>query len=117
MIGPLLRALISMYGPTIAKTVISAVKKTLDSNFYSEAGHDPIRDFQELLTKGQQATARRMTVEEAKNVLNVQKLSKEEVNRQFEKLYLLNDPTKGGSFYLQCKLMGAKDILLENTKK
>jgi mitochondrial import inner membrane translocase subunit TIM16 len=55
-----------------------------------------------------------MSLSEAKMILSVQKLNAAEINSQFDRLYKLNDPAKGGSFYLQCKLMGAKETLLKS---
>ena len=115
MIGPLIRALISMYGPSIMKTVVAAAKKTLDSNIYIEAGHNPARDFKEFLNPGAE-TSRKMSINEAKLVLGVQKGTAKEVEESYEKLFKLNDPAKGGSFYLQCKLMGAKETLAKKSK-
>jgi mitochondrial import inner membrane translocase subunit TIM16 len=57
-----------------------------------------------------------MTMQEAKMLLGVSKVTESEVNAQYEKLFKMNDPAKGGSFYLQCKLMGAKEALLQKKK-
>ena len=103
-----------MYGPTLAKTLVTAIRKTLQSKKYLEAGHDPARDFQELLKPVQ---SRKMTMQEAKLVLGVTRTSAHEVNAQYEKLFKMNDPTKGGSFYLQCKLMGAKETIIDSNKQ
>ena len=40
----------------------------------------------------------------------------EQIEERCEKLTKINDPAKGGSFYLQCKVMGAKEVLLEQLK-
>jgi hypothetical protein len=58
-----------------------------------------------------------MTPGEALQVLQVETgYTAEQVEERYEKLTKINDPTKGGSFYLQCKVMGAKDVLLEQLK-
>ena len=54
-----------------------------------------------------------MQTSEAMEVLNIQKLdlSNEVVLERFKKMYDLNDPIKGGSFYLQSKIFRAKEAL------
>mmetsp|Transcript_22687 Transcript_22687/g.22445 ORF Transcript_22687/g.22445 Transcript_22687/m.22445 type:complete len:120 (-) Transcript_22687:13-372(-) len=41
----------------------------------------------------------------------------EQVEERFKKLLNTNDPAKGGSFYLQCKIQGAKNTLLEELER
>lgn len=79
-----------------------------------EAGHNPAQDLKKFVTPDK--NIRKMTVSEAKLILEVDKVSDEEIEKQFQKFYMINDPVKGGSFYLQCKAIGAKEIL-KNTKK
>lgn len=50
-----------------------------------------------------------ITLEEAQQILNVDKLEPEEVQKKYEHLFNLNDKTKGGSFYLQSKVFRAKE--------
>ncbi|XP_033116229.1 mitochondrial import inner membrane translocase subunit tim16-B-like [Anneissia japonica] len=52
-----------------------------------------------------------MTTEEAQKILNVSKLDEEAVNKQYEHLFKVNDKAKGGSFYLQSKVVRAKERL------
>eukprot|EP01092_Planopodium_desertum_P011326 TRINITY_DN51584_c0_g3_i1.p1 TRINITY_DN51584_c0_g3~~TRINITY_DN51584_c0_g3_i1.p1 ORF type:complete len:116 (+),score=13.94 TRINITY_DN51584_c0_g3_i1:44-391(+) len=57
---------------------------------------------------------RTMTVEEAKKILNIEKLSPdvmETIGKNYEHLYNANDPKLGGSFYLQSKVAVAKQAL------
>jgi mitochondrial import inner membrane translocase subunit TIM16 len=56
----------------------------------------------------------KMQTQEALDVLNIQKadMSKDTVKEAFEKFYKLNDPAKGGSFYLQSKFYRANEALL-----
>ena len=58
-----------------------------------------------------------MTPGEALQVLQVETgYTAEQVEERYEKLVKINDPSKGGSFYLQCKVMGAKGVLLDQLK-
>ncbi|CAG9320139.1 PAM16 [Blepharisma stoltei] len=41
----------------------------------------------------------------------------EQVEERFKRLLNTNDPAKGGSFYLQCKIQGARNTLLEELEK
>lgn len=54
-----------------------------------------------------------MTVDEAKQILNVKELDPETVNKNFEYLFDINDKNKGGSFYLQSKVFRAKERIDE----
>ena len=58
-----------------------------------------------------------MSKEEALRVIEVpQNFTEVEVQERFQHLFQINDPAKGGSFYLQCKFMGARDVLLAKYK-
>lgn len=63
---------------------------------------------------GRAALGSRMTLDEACRILNVQAPTKgsanaEEVAERFKRLFDANDPKKGGSFYLQSKVVRAKE--------
>ena len=50
-----------------------------------------------------------LTVDEAKEILNVSELKPEEIEKNFEHLFSVNDKAKGGSFYLQSKVSSETD--------
>lgn len=50
-----------------------------------------------------------ITLEEAKQILHVNELNKTEVNERYEHLFQINDKSKGGSFYIQSKVVRAKE--------
>ncbi|KAI9823065.1 MAG: mitochondrial import inner membrane translocase subunit TIM16 [Thelocarpon impressellum] len=55
-----------------------------------------------------------LTLEEACKILNVKppqggKANMEDVTARFKKLFDINDPQKGGSFYLQSKVLRARE--------
>ena len=52
-----------------------------------------------------------MTVEEAKQILNIEKIGLEEIDNNYKHLFDQNDRAKGGSFYLQSKVVRAKERL------
>lgn len=57
-----------------------------------------------------------MTLEEAVKILNVKppqggKADVEEITERFKRLFDANDPQKGGSFYLQSKILRARERL------
>lgn len=57
-----------------------------------------------------------MTTQEACQILNVKEPNPtpedlEEVRSRFKKLFDVNDPEKGGSFYLQSKILRARERL------
>ena len=51
-----------------------------------------------------------MTLDEAKQILNVDKLTPEEVEAQYKHLFEANDKAKGGSFYIQSKVRKSCNI-------
>ena len=46
-----------------------------------------------------------MTVDEAKMILNVEKIDAEAIKKNYEHLFEVNDKSKGGSLYLQSKVL------------
>lgn len=50
-----------------------------------------------------------VTLEEAMQILNLDKLDREKIQKNYEHLFSVNDKTKGGSFYLQSKIVRAKE--------
>lgn len=50
-----------------------------------------------------------LTLEEAMQILNLEKLDPEAVNKNYNHLFTANDKVKGGSFYLQSKIVRAKE--------
>lgn len=57
-----------------------------------------------------------ITLEEAMQILNVNKLDPEEVKKSYEHLFAVNDKAKGGSFYLQSKVFRAKERIDKELK-
>ncbi|KAJ4423077.1 mitochondrial import inner membrane translocase subunit TIM16 [Gnomoniopsis sp. IMI 355080] len=65
-------------------------------------------------TSGRASLAGGMTLQEAVNILNVKppkggQADMEEVMDRFKRLFDANDPKKGGSFYLQSKILRARE--------
>ncbi|KAJ7989316.1 hypothetical protein DPEC_G00303280 [Dallia pectoralis] len=54
-----------------------------------------------------------MSLQEAQQILNVSTLSPEEIHEKYEHLFKVNDKTVGGSYYLQSKVVRAKERLEE----
>ncbi|CAD0204922.1 unnamed protein product [Chrysodeixis includens] len=50
-----------------------------------------------------------LTLEEAMQILNLDKLEPEKINKNFDHLFTVNDKSKGGTFYLQSKIVRAKE--------
>uniref|UniRef100_A0A8C4T1T6 Presequence translocase associated motor 16 n=1 Tax=Erpetoichthys calabaricus TaxID=27687 RepID=A0A8C4T1T6_ERPCA len=57
-----------------------------------------------------------MTLQEAKQILNVSKLTPEEIEKNYEHLFKANDKSVGGSFYVQSKVVRAKERLDEELR-
>uniref|UniRef100_UPI00398E4237 mitochondrial import inner membrane translocase subunit tim16 n=1 Tax=Pristiophorus japonicus TaxID=55135 RepID=UPI00398E4237 len=54
-----------------------------------------------------------LSLQEAQQILNVAKLSSEDIQKNYEHLFKVNDKSVGGSFYLQSKVVRAKERLDE----
>ncbi|XP_014253845.1 mitochondrial import inner membrane translocase subunit TIM16 [Cimex lectularius] len=54
-----------------------------------------------------------ITLEEAKQILNIEKLDPEEIQKKYQHLFSVNEKTKGGSLYLQSKVFRAKERIDE----
>lgn len=54
-----------------------------------------------------------ITVEESLKILNVEKMDPDKIKVNYEHLFNVNDKSKGGSFYLQSKVVRAKERLDE----
>ncbi|KAE8579100.1 hypothetical protein XENTR_v10023907 [Xenopus tropicalis] len=52
-----------------------------------------------------------ISLQEAQQILNVSKLTPEEIQKNYEHLFKVNDKEVGGSFYLQSKVVRAKERL------
>lgn len=52
-----------------------------------------------------------LTIEEAMQILNIDKIDPEKVKSNYEHLFNANEKAKGGSFYLQSKIVRAKERL------
>lgn len=52
-----------------------------------------------------------ISLQEAQQILNISKLSPEEIQKNYEHLFKVNDRSVGGSFYLQSKVVRAKERL------
>nr|XP_043906528.1 coronin-7-like isoform X3 [Solea senegalensis] len=68
-------------------------------------------------TAGQQSAAASsitgISLQEAQQILNVSTLSPEEIQKNYEHLFKVNDKAAGGSFYIQSKVVRAKERLDE----
>ncbi|KAI5606668.1 mitochondrial import inner membrane translocase subunit tim16, partial [Silurus asotus] len=54
-----------------------------------------------------------MSLQEAQQILNVSSLNPEKIQKNYEHLFKVNDKSVGGSFYLQSKVVRAKERLDE----
>lgn len=52
-----------------------------------------------------------LTLEEAKQILNVKDLNSADVNSKYEFLFKVNERERGGTFYIQSKIVRAKERL------
>ncbi|KAK7079864.1 mitochondrial import inner membrane translocase subunit TIM16 [Halocaridina rubra] len=50
-----------------------------------------------------------MSLEEAKQIINLEELDPEKIQKNYEYLFKVNDKKEGGSFYIQSKVVRAKE--------
>ena len=88
----------------VGKAAVQAYQQAL-ANAKSPGAHNAVKN----------AVKKRMNYDQALQVLNIEKeaVSVKLVKEQYEKYYNMNDPTKGGSFYLQSKIFRAQESVFE----
>ncbi|XP_053326633.1 mitochondrial import inner membrane translocase subunit TIM16 [Spea bombifrons] len=52
-----------------------------------------------------------ISIQEAQQILNISKMTPEEIQKNYDHLFKVNDKSVGGSFYLQSKVVRAKERL------
>ncbi|KGL82428.1 Mitochondrial import inner membrane translocase subunit TIM16, partial [Tinamus guttatus] len=57
-----------------------------------------------------------ISLQEAQQILNVSNLNAEEIQKNYNHLFKVNDKSVGGSFYLQSKVVRAKERLDEELR-
>lgn len=57
-----------------------------------------------------------LTLEEAQQILNINEMNAEQIQKSYDHLFTMNDKSKGGSFYLQSKVFRAKERLDQELK-
>jgi import inner membrane translocase subunit TIM16 len=96
----------------VGRSFAAAYKQASASSQYARA--QAKLDPDGTSTGGRANLASGMTLQEACKILNVKppkggEANMEEVAQRFKKLFDANDPKKGGSFYLQSKVVRAKE--------
>uniref|UniRef100_A0A1L8E0D1 Putative mitochondrial import inner membrane translocase subunit tim16 n=1 Tax=Nyssomyia neivai TaxID=330878 RepID=A0A1L8E0D1_9DIPT len=104
-----LAQIIVLGAQTIGKAFSRALKQEIDFSRQAAA-----RQAASGTGKGGQNSEARnlrtgMTLEEAQNILNVDKLDKELMEKQYKHLFEVNEKAKGGSFYIQSKVFRARE--------
>lgn len=91
----------------LGRAFIEAYKQAAAANAARAVGGATGKEANNALTK-----TTGMTLDEANQILNVNKdASVEDIVKRFEHLFKANDSTSGGSFYLQSKVVRAKERL------
>jgi import inner membrane translocase subunit TIM16 len=94
----------------VSKTFAAALTKAQNGGQAASAGMGS--------AAGRVVSGNRMALDQARQVLNVEKAyTRAQVQENFEKIFEANDPDKGGSFYIQGKVISAKETLLACLKE
>mmetsp|Transcript_2267 Transcript_2267/g.6773 ORF Transcript_2267/g.6773 Transcript_2267/m.6773 type:complete len:135 (+) Transcript_2267:147-551(+) len=103
MAGRILAQLILAGGTFMVRTFAQAYRQALVN---AQAGGGAAQRANRVVSRGQ------MTAEEAAQILGVNKEVKmQQLHQKYQRLYEQNSPNKGGSPYLQYKIIGAKEVL------
>lgn len=91
----------------IGKAFARAIKQEF------EASQEAARRFNNTKSRSERIanTKLGLSLEEAQQILNVKDLDKKQIDEHFERLFKANDKEHGGSFYLQSKVVRAKERL------
>ncbi|KAI5291559.1 mitochondrial import inner membrane translocase subunit TIM16 [Ascosphaera aggregata] len=94
-------------GRVFGRAFAEAYKQANAASKYAKANPNAAKGGSNLASSG-------ITLEEACQILNVKppqggQANLEQVTERFKKLFDLNDPEKGGSFYLQSKILRARE--------
>ncbi|VFV40295.1 Hypothetical predicted protein [Lynx pardinus] len=74
------------------------------------------RALRQEFAAGQQLTLGDVLLQETQQILNVSKLSTEEIQKNYEHVFEANDKSVGGCFYLQSKVVRARERLQEELR-
>jgi import inner membrane translocase subunit TIM16 len=105
-------------GRILGRSFMEAYRQAAASSTYQRAAQARNPDGSASNGGGGVSLASSMTLEEACNILNVKKPAKGQVattlaeaTERYKQLFDANDPEKGGSFYLQSKVVRAHERL------
>lgn len=96
----------------VAKAFIRAVRQE-----YVASGAARMQGARQNVQRVTENARQGLTVEEAQRILNVEKLDIESVEKSYQHLFEINEKSKGGSFYLQSKVVRAKERLDEELRQ
>lgn len=91
----------------VARAFARAVKQEI------EASQDAARRLGNTKTRAERVANSKvgLSLDEAKQILNVTEMDRSKIEKNYEHLFKVNDKSKGGSFYIQSKVVRAKERL------
>ncbi|KAK0418124.1 hypothetical protein QR680_013384 [Steinernema hermaphroditum] len=106
-------------GEAVGKAFVRAVRDEVRATQQAAANHAARTGQSTSDAKESGATSSKLgiTLQESIQILNVKEpLNAEEIEKNFQHLFEVNDKTKGGSFYLQSKVYRAKERIDEELR-
>ncbi|EPY54280.1 TIM23 translocase complex subunit Tim16 [Schizosaccharomyces cryophilus OY26] len=99
----------------MSRAFIQAYKQMIANSSQQSTGTSQERNAE----KAKVARRGEITIREAGDILSVKvdPLSKEELEQRFQRMFKINDPKEGGSFYIQSKVFRAHERLMEELKQ
>lgn len=106
-IAQILAQALIMGGGVMIKAFVEAYQRVAANPEAAKAAADQAKKGTTAFVKKQ------MAIKEAQDILNFPNKPKnlQELNERYDRFFSVNDPKKGGSFYLQSKIYRAKEAL------
>lgn len=99
-----------------AKILGRALVKTLIEEVAARKAAGTSRVGQQRVDSGASKTRSGISIEEALKILNCDTLDPEKVQKNYEHLFKANEKHQGGSFYIQSKIVRAKERIDEELR-
>ncbi|XP_046852036.1 mitochondrial import inner membrane translocase subunit tim16-like [Xenia sp. Carnegie-2017] len=100
--------IIVLGGQVIGRAFAQALRQEFQR---SQVAQDAARAATEGVKRAATNSMLGISLEEAKQILNVEQIERETIQKNYEHLFKVNEKSGGGSFYLQSKVVRAKERL------
>ncbi|XP_017051813.1 mitochondrial import inner membrane translocase subunit tim16 [Drosophila ficusphila] len=94
----------------VGRALVKTMRQEIEALQEAARLQESLRASASSATSGRDAAVKGMTLVEAQQILNVQDLAdRQAIDTHYRHLFLANDKSSGGTFYLQSKVFRAKE--------